>query len=52
MSKINPYAVTASEIEAKWNEASRQLQVFLVELGYDVHDAQVSRVQGCAGAAE
>lgn len=29
------YAVTAKEIEAERDEASRQLQAFLVELGYE-----------------
>ncbi len=68
MSKVNPYAVTAAEIEAEWNEALQQLQMFLVALGYDVHDCmdaggramsgtiaedtQVPRALGCAGAAE
>ena len=53
MFKVNPYAVivNAREIKAKW-EAASQLQAFLLELGYDVHDAQVPRAHGCAGAAE
>lgn len=35
MSKVNPYAITAAEIEAKWHEALKKLQVFLAELGYE-----------------
>ena len=46
------YAVTARKIEAERDAASRQLQQFLVELGYDMPEAQVPRVQGRAGAAE
>lgn len=46
------YAVTARQIEAERDAASQQLQQFLVELGYDVPEAQVPRVQGCVGAAE
>jgi type I restriction enzyme M protein len=60
------YAVTAKTIEAERDAASKQLQAFLMELGYDVdcmdaegramsgtiaEDTQVSRAQGCAGAA-
>jgi type I restriction enzyme M protein len=29
------YAVTARSIQAEWDEAAEQLQVFLVELGYE-----------------
>ena len=54
MFKVNPYTVTATtrQIEAERDAASQQLQQFLVELGYDVPEAQVPRAQGCAGAAE
>src|SRR5690606_2255428 len=46
------YAVNARQIEAERDAASRQLQAFLVELGYEVQDALVPRVHGRTGAAE
>jgi type I restriction enzyme M protein len=46
------YAVTAREIEAERDAASQQLQQFLVELGYDMPEAQVPQAQGRGGAAE
>jgi len=46
------YAVTAKTIEEARDAASEQLQAFMVELGYDVQDAQVSRAQGYAGVTE
>jgi type I restriction enzyme M protein len=45
----NKYAVTAKAIEAERDSASEQLRAFLVELEYDLQEAQVPRTHGCAG---
>jgi type I restriction enzyme M protein len=48
----NKYAVTVKQILSERDAQAELLDGFLAELGYDVQDAQVSRLQGCKGATE
>jgi type I restriction enzyme M protein len=48
----NKYAVTVKQILSERDAQAELLDGFLAELGYDVQDAQVSRLQGRKGATE